>query len=495
MSTDPTSTSPDPEDPTSGDTGSQVPAAASSSAGANRNARGVVPFQPYDPVLKSPYAHGTLVFVTLRPDLDRAGFETWLGKVDTLIHTLRAATGEQDERLATVCVGFGPTLFLNATTGQPRFPDFEPPAGFAHLPPVPQGGPIAADMVFYLVATAEAEIARFVAGLADGSGDIVSLHLESGYKSAPDRDAFGYADGLRNARQDRNDIVFVDADRNPDEPSWAIQGTYLAYLRITQNPAAFGALSPEEQDRVIGRDRQGRRLDLPAGTDPKAESPFASDAPPVCSHVRKTGPRGSEHQDAAQIFRRGLPFYETNQAGQLVQGLQFVSFQASLDQFDVMLNRWMFNPDFPTAGAGVDTLFGQGHASIETWGFYFVPPDIDGPIGTGMLKAPPVPRPTKTGRVAVRKKVVDSNGTFSHGELGGFTFQIATPDGTPIGVPFTTNSVGHALSEDIPAGDYQLTEVNVPAPFSPAAPQPFTLKSGQELIHVTNTAPPGLPGY
>ncbi|GAA1970075.1 hypothetical protein GCM10009798_33480 [Nocardioides panacihumi] len=459
-----------------------------------RNARGVVPFQPYDPVLKSPYAHGTLVFAALRSDLDRPGLEAWLGKVDGLIQTLRASTDEDGARRATVAVGFGPTLFVNPTTALPRFGDIQPPAGFARLPSVPQGAPVSADVVFYLVATAEAEIARFIRGLADGH-DVVSLALESGYKSRPDRDAFGYADGLRNARDTRNDVVFVDADRNPDEPAWAVRGTYLAYMCIRQNASSFDALSPEEQDRIVGRDRAGRRLDLQAGTDVRTEAGFTGDVPPVCSHVRKAGPRGGPHQDAAQIFRRGMPFYEVDANGQFGEGLQFVSFQASLDQFDVILNRWMFNSDFPTTGAGVDSLFGQGHASIERWGFYFVPPDIDGPIGTGMLKAPPVARPTKTGRVAVRKRVVDSNGNPSRGELGGFTFQVTKLDGTPVGAPFTTDSVGHAISEEIPAGDYQLVEVTVPPPLGAAAPTPFTLKNGQELVHVTNTAPAGANGY
>jgi deferrochelatase/peroxidase EfeB len=460
----------------------------------NRNARGVVPFQPDDPVLKSPYAHGVIALLTLRSDIDRGGLEAWLGKVDVLIHSLRAATDKDSHRVATVAVGFGPSLFINASTGQPRFPDITPPAGFAQLPAVPQGSQVLGDVAVYLVATAEAEIAKFLHGIADGV-DVVTVSLQSGYKSWPDRDAFGYADGLRNVRANRNEIVFVDADRNPEEPHWAIRGTYLAFMRIIQNRAAFDALPPEEQDKVIGRHRDGTRLDLPDDTPVADEVAFTGDTPSTSSHIRKAGPRENPHEDATGVFRRGMPFYEVSADGRLIEGLLFASFQASMDQFDAILNRWMFNTEFPKAGAGTDALFAQGYATIETWGFFFVPPDIDGPIGTGMLKPTPKERPTKTGRVAVRKKVVDANNSQTRSDLGGFSFQITRPDGTPIGEPLTTNSAGHALSEEIPVGDYKLVELSPPSPFTAAAPQDFTLKSAQVVLHVTNTAPPGTPTY
>lgn len=104
--------------------------------------------------------------------------------------------------------------------------------------------------------------------------------------------------------------------------------------------------------------------------------------------------------------------------GQIVQGLQFASFQASLDQFDAVFNRWMLNPDFPRPGTGVDALLARGLITIEKWGFYFVPPDTDGPIGIGMFAAAKETRKPKTGRVAVRKELVDANGSRDNGDLG-----------------------------------------------------------------------------
>lgn len=252
----------------------------SSSSGV-RMARGVVPYQPDDPVLKARYAHGALAFATLRPDLDRSGLEGWLGQVEVLVQSLRASLDEDGSRVATVAVGFAPSFFAVPGTGEPRFADVAPPAGFGELPPMPLGVAVSADVVFYLVATAEAEIARFVAGVAATAPDVATLELEQGYKSYPDKEAFGYSDGVRNARADRNDVVFVDADGQPEEPHWAIGGTYLSWLRIPQDVAAFNQLPAPDQDNVMGRDRAGRRLDKPAGTAVSDEGDFSGDPPRV----------------------------------------------------------------------------------------------------------------------------------------------------------------------------------------------------------------------
>jgi deferrochelatase/peroxidase EfeB len=474
-----------------------LPAGSPATSPRVRMARGVVPHQPDDPVLKAPYAHGALLFATLRPDLDRAGLEQWLTRIEASIQTLRASLDVSGNRVATVAVGFAPSFFINPSTGQPRFAGLAPPAGFAELPPMPLGSPVSTDLVFYVVATAEAEIARFLTEVSATAPDVSNLELEQGYKSFPDKEAFGYADGIRNARTRRNDVVFVDADAQPEEPHWAIGGTYMSFLRIIQNVAAFNQLPPPEQDAVIGRDRAGRRLDQPPETSVSDEGDFAADLPPANSHVRKVGPRGGTHRDATQIFRRGMPFFEVKN-NQVIHGLQFVSFQASLDQFDAVYGRWMLNADFPRQGTGQDTLVSRGLISVERWGFFFVPPDSDYPIGTIMLKPAPDSRKTKTGRVAVRKELLDAAGNPSRGDLGGFTFQITALDGTPVGQPFTTNSHGHALSDEIDTGDYKLTELPPQPPqpqMEPAAPKDFTLKSARAVLRVTNQLPSGAGPY
>lgn len=216
---------------------------------------------------------------------------------------------------------------------------------------------------------------------------------------------------------------------------------------------------------------------------------------PGDSHVRKTGPRGTGN-DTVDIFRRGLPFQEFTTDGTLTAGLQFVSFQASLDQFDVVFNRWMLNPNFPTPGAGQDALLTHGTITIEKHGFYFVPGETNSSITTTLFKERGKPSKTKTGRIAVRKRLVDAatNGP-SLLDLHGFKFQITKPDGTTVGAVFESDAAGHALSDEIDTGEYLVTELTPRAPLASAAPVPVTLHSARTVVEVINTVPAGTTGY
>lgn len=460
-----------------------------------RQARGVLP-RKKDWVIADPRAEGLFVFVTLRPDLDQAGAVAWLARVDQLIAELRAAVDGDGRRLATVATGFGASFFV--VGGQPRFGGVEAPAGLRDAPPaMPSGEPVAADVAFYVMAVTEAVAARFLTGLWATRPDLVSLRVERGYQRTDGTEAFGFKDGVRNvARSDRPDVVLVDRGRLPEEPWWAENGTYLAYLRIAQNLDSFVALDVATQERIMGRARDGRRLDLPASTDPKAEPEFTTAEPPTSSHVRKAGPRGAD-RDRTVIFRRGLPFVEAGPDGALRAGLQFASFQASLDQFRVVFNRWMMNPNFPQPAPGrPDDLFSQGHVAVERWGFFFVPPDTDGAIGTIMFQPAPSPRKPKIGRVAVRKRVLDQTGAESMVDLANFRFRVLNATGVQVGTEFVTDSAGHALSDELPVdADYTLEEVAPPAGINPPAPIGFRLESARKVIRVDNTIQPGGGGY
>lgn len=448
-----------------------------------RQARGVLP-RRNDSVIKDPAAAGTLLLVALAPGLDQARTLAWLGQMDALVKTVQAATSSDGRRTGTVAVGFGPAFFA-------RFPAVVPPAGFARLPKVPGSTDAGADVAFYVMATQEAVVAALMTGLAATGPAVAAVQQERGHQRTDGTEPFGYQDGLRNVRRgERGDVVFVDPDALPEEPIWAENGTYMAWMKIPQDLAAFAALTLAEQDAVMGRDRAGRRLDLPA---PSRDEPDvdASGLPPA-SHVRKAGPRG-EVRDRTQIFRRGLPYAEAL-GGQVRAGLQFVSFQASLDQLRVILNRWMLNPDFPAPGCGQDALVARGLVRIEAHGFFFVPPDTDAPIGSGMF-APrkDKPRRPKTGRVAVRKRVVDPAGNELDVDLAGFAFQVFDPaTGQPLGGPFTTNSHGHAESPDLPTGTpLRLDETGFPPSATPAQPFPFELDSARLVHTVDNTVAAG----
>lgn len=447
-----------------------------------RQSRGVLP-RKTDSIIKDPGAAGTLVLVTLRPDLDRTTALAWLGRADALVRAVQASTDQQGRRTGTVAVGFGPSFFA-------RFPDVVPPACFGRLPAVPGSANAGADVAFYVMATQESVVAALLTGLAATAPDVATIMTERGHKRPDDTEPFGYKDGVRNVRRDdRGDVVFVDRMVLPEEPAWAQSGTYMAWMKIPQDLAAFAALPPAEQDAAVGRDRTGRRLDLPEAT---RDEPAQTDALPPASHVRKTGPRGEAH-DKTQIFRRGLPYAEAV-GGQVRVGLQFVSFQASLDQLRTVLNRWMLNPDFPVRGCGQDILIARGLIRIETHGFFFVTPDGGGPIGAGMFAAAPAKaRTPKTGRIAVRKRVVDTAGTELDVDLAGFTFQVTDPGtGQPVAEAFTTDSHGHALSPELPTRTpLRLTETALTAGATGPAPFDFELDTARLLHRVDNTVAPG----
>ena len=460
-----------------------------------KQARGVLPFPTQDPVLPNPHATGQFLFVTLRPDLDVPGVRDFLTSVNEATRQLREQKSGPD-RVATVATGFSGTFFTRPD-GTQRFDGIgQVPAGLKVPPLVANSQSVPADMVSYVVSTSEGCAARFIAHISMHPA-VTAVDLERGYQRLDRDEPFGYRDGVRNIeeKKDRRGVVFIDRDDLPEEPWWAHDGTYLAYLKVEQDVTAMAAKPAAEQDAIIGRDRNGRRLDHAPGSEPtaRAEGSFTDPlVPPVDSHVRKSGPRGAA-QDTVRIFRRGLPYFEVGADGRLAQGLQFASFQASLDAFDVVFNRWMTNPSFPPGvPTGPDRLLRV--VTVRRHGFFFIPPEVTGrPLGEVMFLPEPATRKPKTGKVAVRKTLRDAaTGDAHRGELSGFTFALLEPTTSAlVGAPFTTDGLGHALSDDVALGTYTLREVATAGGVSAAPDQTVMLSSAREVVRVENTVPAG----
>jgi Dyp-type peroxidase family len=451
-------------------------------------AKGVLP----DSVIRDPRAEGLLAFVTLDPGLTRDGVQAWLVQVEALIRRLIAPLG--DEPVARVVVGFGRSFFLAAE--QPRFGlDGRSPHGFTTLPSLPAEDQMPdADVMCYVMTTSEAIGVEFLDGLSQTrSSGLTRVIVDRGFQRADGRELFGFLDGLRNVPfRRRFATVFVDRDRFADEPDWAEDGTYLAYAKISQNLDVWRALPVDAQEQIMGRRKpDGSRLDLPADTNPRSEGEYVGDPPAAASHVRKAGPRG-DHGDV-QIFRRGIPYFSLNEDGTPDAGLHFVSFQASLDQFDVVFNGWMMNPDFPPGLGQMDSLFSHNPAlvSIRRGGFFFVPPapPIGRFIGAQMFEdAKPDSRARKEGRLFVRKKVVSPEGQAVKVDLRGIEFEVVrASDQSIVGERFATDSAGHALSPPLPVREpLILREVNTRPNIQPPDPLPFQLERRREAVTVTN---------
>lgn len=480
-------------------------------------AKGILPWAEDREVLYcNPRTCGFFIGIKLSAGLDRPTVEQWLAEVDALIDALVAREAPppgqvQGAKVAAVAVGFGPSFFT--LNGASRWsPPVDPPAGFPAdkpLSPVRSGllqqvPVVDADVMFYVASVYEARVKQFLGGLDQLAGT-ERIILERGYQRLDETEHFGYRDGVRNVmpRSERPEVIFVHRHgRELDEPAWADDGSYMAYLKIRQNTAAFATLTPTDQDAAIGRRRDGTRLDLvEQGVDPDHEPSDPPAALPPNSHVRKAGPRGPH--DDTQIFRRGLPYMDTTPDGTLDVGLQFCSFQATLDQFDVVFNDWCLERNFPTDGVGPDTLLdpGRGLTQILHAGFYFVPPyHHDGLAAAIFAPEPPGPsqsqRPPKTGRLVVHKKVHDPADPSRRFERRGFTFQIHDTQGQPVGTPFTTDSTGRALFDgELTIGQtYELRETFSPVSNVTLAVQTFVMdKTNLQMLVENMVTVPNTP--
>ncbi len=480
-------------------------------------AKGILPRgQDKEVLYKNPQMCGYFIAVRLDPAIDRGRAEAWLGQVglhvDELVGT---APCETRARIRVTRWQLLPSVFASSfflRDGAPRFdPPLEPPAAFA--PDAAQTMPNAAaplantplvegDVFFYVASVFEARVNAFISAIARMQPDVVSVTFDRGYQRVDDTEPFGYADGLRNIRrEDRSDHVFVDRDeRNLEEPGWAEGGSYMVFLKIQQHPDAFALLQDDAtRDAVIGRTKEGDRLDLVGQSiDPKKEPAEPVPNLQAFSHVRKVGPRG-KHDDT-QIFRRGLPFIENSADGQPRVGLNFCSFQASLDQFDVVFNDWAMNAHFPAGGAGADALLDAMRqpalTTIEKAGFFFVPPFKEEGLDAAVFVKEGKPGRPKQGRLVVRKRVVDPSDPSRRFERGGFVFQVLDSQNQPVGPRFSTDSTGRAsCPEGLQIGQsYLLQEITSPVANVQLQTVSFTMeKRRQQLAVVNQVTQPNTP--
>jgi Dyp-type peroxidase family len=471
-------------------------------------AKGILPRRDDREVLyKNPQTCGYFVAVKLDPALDRERAEAWLNAmgsiVDELVARLSPEEGEDKGRkVAAVAVGLAPSFFT--VGGAPRFnPPVEPPAAFAPGVSLPNATPplagvpiVDADVLFYVASVFEARVNVFVSKLAEMRPDVQAIWLERGYQRLDETEPFRYKDGVRNIRtQDRPRFVFVHRDGSElDEPAWADGGSYMAYLKILQRPDQFAALPDDAaRDQVMGRTKDGTRLDLVGqGIDPKHEPAEPLPNLPLTAHVRKAGPRGAH--DDTQIFRRGLPFIETAPDGQVRVGLQFCSFQAALDQFDVVFNDWMTSRQFPSqpggAEAGMDALLDPARqlTVIEKVGFFFVPPYHPEGLAAAVFIAREE-RARTTGRLVVHKRVVDPNDPTRRFERRGFSFQVLDAQGQPVAhSQFTTDSIGRGICPvELQIGQqYTLQEMSSPVANVQLTNTSFTMERRNQQLRVVN---------
>lgn len=427
-----------------------------------------------DDISRDPHSDSWLIFLDVT---DGSSIQNWLR--DTLTPAIANLTATGD---AVATVGAGPAFFPKAGRSDAT------PLGFTEALPVNTTSD-QHDVFLYVFSRSDAAVAKLLRDITLGQQAIISsVKIERGYQRADHREVFNQKDGLRNARIDRKKIVFVPD--NSEEPVWAHGGAYMTYLKIQQNVEQWPT-DPALQANIIGRNADGTRVDTPTVTDVTSEGEFTNPTlPPPNSHIRKAGPRDTEN-DAVQIFRRGTPYVEAD-GGNVTEGLLFVSYEAEIDAYLTVLQRWMQNQNFPTDETGVDALL--NYVTILGGGVYFALPR-DEYIGAGIFTPAPA-----TGTLVVRIRVLDANGAPDpNASVAGANFTI-TGDG--VSVTVTTDAASRATQDGLPIGvELTVTQQSAPsgATTSPGpSPQTVTLeRCTRSVLKFDNARSPSAPpgGY
>jgi deferrochelatase/peroxidase EfeB len=171
---------------------------------------------------------------------------------------------------------------------------------------------------------------------------------------------------------------YVWVQSGDDEPAWAVGGTYHVVRVIRMLVEFWDRTRLSEQEAIIGR-RKSTGAPLVGSVETDVPD-YAGDpdgaTTPLDAHIRLANPRTAATADDL-ILRAGLNFSRGfDAAGQLDQGLAFVSYQRRLSQF--------LNTQARLAGEPLEE-----YIRPEGGGFYFALPGVEreGDILGGSLLA------------------------------------------------------------------------------------------------------------
>ncbi|GAB3460370.1 Dyp-type peroxidase [Azotobacter salinestris] len=155
------------------------------------------------------------------------------------------------------------------------------------------------------------------------------------------RDLTGYEDGTENPQGEAAIAAALVGEGSEGERG----GSFAAVQHWVHDLDRFGALSPDEQDHIVGRR--------------KRDNEELEDAP-ASAHVKRTAQESFSPE--AFVLRRSMPWNDGQQAG-----LLFLAFGHSLDAFEAQLRRMAGLED-----GIVDALF--RFSKPVSGGYYWCPP-------------------------------------------------------------------------------------------------------------------------
>jgi deferrochelatase/peroxidase EfeB len=243
----------------------------------------------------------------------------------------------------TITVGFGPTLFRDAT-GKDRFGIAgQRPAALADLPHFPGDRLEAAisggDLCVQACANDPQVAVHAIRNLARIGMGVVSVRwsqLGFGRTSststtqATARNLFGFKDGTANLKLEETDRLREHLWVQPgDGPEWMTGGSYLVSRKIRMLVETWDRTSLAEQEAIVGR---SKGVGAPLGKTGEFEEPdlAAKGADgelllATTSHVRLAHPT---ENGGARLLRRGYNFVDGSDGlGRLNAGLFFIAYQ------------------------------------------------------------------------------------------------------------------------------------------------------------------------
>jgi len=243
----------------------------------------------------------------------------------------------------TLTVGFGPTLFRDAT-GKDRFGlAAQRPAALADLPNF-AGDTIDAsisggDICVQACANDPQVAVHAIRNLARIGMGVVSVRWSqlgfgrtssTSTSQATPRNLFGFKDGTANLKAEETDLLEQFLWVQPgDGPAWMTGGSYLVTRKIRMLIETWDRTSLGEQETIIGRTKgEGSALGRAEEFDEPDFAKTGADGEPVIpatAHVRLAHPTVNK---GARLLRRGYNFVDGSDGlGRLNAGLFFIAYQ------------------------------------------------------------------------------------------------------------------------------------------------------------------------
>ena len=243
----------------------------------------------------------------------------------------------------TLTIGFGPTLFRDAS-GKDRFGlASRKPAALADLPHFPgdtidaaiSGGDLCVQACAndpQVAVHAIRNLARIGMGVVSVRWSQLGFGRTASTSTAQDtpRNLFGFKDGTANLKAEETDLLREHLWVQPgDGPEWMTGGSYLVSRKVRMLIEPWDRTSLGEQENIIGRTKgegaalgRAREFDEP---DLVAKNGDGDPLIPVDAHVRLAHP---ESNKGARLLRRGYNFVDGSDGlGRLDAGLFFLAYQ------------------------------------------------------------------------------------------------------------------------------------------------------------------------